>query len=108
MSFKISGQENAENGGVGTESSSHKGPLLGLKMSLSRLQTFVSLAAGLVSITGALVAIPNFFKQVQGKGKQVATVRMRRRTKPFPAPRLRSCRQRASLSQHCRRTHRAR
>src|SRR5262245_13339991 len=74
MSFKIPGQGNAENGGVETESSSHKGPLLGLKMSLSRLQTFVSLAAGLVSITGALVAIPNFFKPASGKGELVAIV----------------------------------
>ena len=43
-------------------------------ISLSRLQTFVSLAAGLVSITGALVAIPNFFKSHSGKGELVAIV----------------------------------
>ena len=46
----------------------------GLKISLSRLQTVVSLAAGIVSITGALIAIPNFFKSVQGKGELVTIV----------------------------------
>jgi hypothetical protein len=34
----------------------------------------VSLAAGLVSITGALIAIPNFLKSVHGKGELVAIV----------------------------------
>ena len=43
-------------------------------MSVSRLQTFVSLAAGIVSITGALIAIPNFFKPAAGKGELVAIV----------------------------------
>jgi hypothetical protein len=43
-------------------------------MSVSKLQTFVSLAAGLVSIAGALIAIPNFFKPAHGKGELVAIV----------------------------------
>jgi len=43
-------------------------------ISLSRLQTLVSLAAGLVSITGALIAIPNLFKSVHGKGELVTIV----------------------------------
>ena len=74
MSFKIPWQGNAEEGEPRASSSSHNGPQLGLKVSLSRLQTFVSLAAGLVSITGALVAIPNFFKPASGKGELVAIV----------------------------------
>src|SRR5262245_60269155 len=74
MTFKIPGQGNAEDGRTGTDSPSQSWSLLGLKVSLSRLQTFVSLAAGLVSITGALVAIPNFFKPGPGKGELVAIV----------------------------------
>ena len=46
----------------------------GLPISLSRLQTFVSLGAGLVSIIGALVAMPNFFKSGPAKGELVAIV----------------------------------
>jgi Carboxypeptidase regulatory-like domain len=46
----------------------------GLKPSLSRVQTLVSLTAGIVSITGALIAIPNFFKSVHGKGELVTIV----------------------------------
>ena len=42
-----------------------------LKISLSRVQTFVGLAAGIISITGALVA---FFKSAPDKGKLVAIV----------------------------------
>ena len=45
-----------------------------LNISLSRVQTFVSLGAGLVSIIGALVAIPNFFKSGPAKGELVAIV----------------------------------
>jgi hypothetical protein len=44
---------------------------IGLNISLSRLQTFVSLAAGIVSIT---VAIPNFFRSGATKGELVAIV----------------------------------
>jgi hypothetical protein len=44
---------------------------IGLNISLSRLQTFVSLAAGIVSIT---VAIPNFFRSGAIKGELVAIV----------------------------------
>jgi len=44
---------------------------IGLSISLSRLQTFVSLAAGIVSIT---VAIPNFFRSSTAKGELVAIV----------------------------------
>jgi len=43
-------------------------------MSLSKFQTFVSLAAGILSIGGALVAIPGFFKPAPGKGELVAIV----------------------------------
>src|SRR6476660_2628330 len=42
-----------------------------LKLSLSRIQTFIGLAAGMLSITGALVA---FFKTPPDKGKLVAIV----------------------------------
>src|SRR5213594_4897603 len=45
-----------------------------LNMSLPRFQTFVSLAAGILSIGGALVAIPGFFKPAPGKGELVAIV----------------------------------
>jgi hypothetical protein len=43
-----------------------------LKLSLSRVQTIIGLTAGMLSITGALVA---FFKTPPDKGKLVATVR---------------------------------
>ena len=42
-----------------------------LNISLSRVQTFVGLAAGILSITGALVA---FFKPAPDKGELVAIV----------------------------------
>ena len=45
-----------------------------LNIPLSRLQSFVGLAAGIVSITGALVAIPGFFKPAPGKGELVTIV----------------------------------
>src|SRR5437867_5091341 len=53
-----------------------KGIMTGVlpNLSLSRLQTFVSLAAGILSITGALVAITGLFKPAPGKGELVAIV----------------------------------
>jgi len=45
-----------------------------LRLSLSRVQTLVSLAAGIVSITGALIEIPNFLKSAHGKGELVTIV----------------------------------
>ena len=62
--------------GKATEPSPHfsESTWKGMKFSLSRVQTLVSLTAGLVSITGALIAIPNFFKSVHGKGELVTIV----------------------------------
>jgi hypothetical protein len=74
MSFRMLGQGNVEAEGSGPNPSSQGMTRTGLNMSLSRLQTFVGLAAGIVSITGALVAIPNFFKPAHGKGELVAIV----------------------------------
>ncbi len=53
-----------------------KGIMTGVlpNISLSKLQTFVSLAAGILSITGALVAITGIFKPAPGKGELVAIV----------------------------------
>jgi carboxypeptidase family protein len=68
------GQGNTEGSGSGPNPSSEETPRIGANMSLSRLQTFVSLAAGIVSIAGALVAIPNFFQPAHGKGELVAIV----------------------------------
>src|SRR5881628_2326087 len=45
-----------------------------LNMSLPRFQAIVSLAAGILSIGGALVAISGFFKPAPGKGELVAIV----------------------------------
>ena len=45
-----------------------------LHMSLSRVQTIVGLAAGLVSIVGALVSATHFFKPAPGMGEVVAVV----------------------------------
>ena len=47
---------------------------LRLKTSLSALQTFVGLAAGIMSIAGALVTVPKFFAPAPGKGEVVAVV----------------------------------
>ena len=74
MSCETPEQGNTEGNSPGPIASSHEGTRIGLNVSLSRLQTFVSLAAGLVSITGALIAIPNFFKPALGKGELVAIV----------------------------------
>ncbi len=83
MKFKIPGFRGAEHEGTGPASTQGM-PRLGLNTSLSRLQTFVSLAAGIVSITGALVAIPNFFKQGPGKGELVAIVQEAKTAKALP------------------------
>jgi len=74
MSSKISGLGNAEGKGAQSSSSSDGTTRKGPTLSLSRLQTFVSLAAGILSIAGALVAIPNYFKLAHGKGELVALV----------------------------------
>lgn len=47
---------------------------LRLKTSLSALQTVVGLTAGLMSIAGALVAVPKFFEAPSGKGEVVAVI----------------------------------
>jgi hypothetical protein len=73
-----------EDNGPGAASPSQAPTKVGLKISLSRLQTLVSLAAGLVSITGALIAIPNFFKSVHGKGELVTIVQDAKTGKGLP------------------------
>ena len=45
-----------------------------LNVNLSRFQTVVGLAAGIISISGALLALPNYFKPAVGKGDLVAVV----------------------------------
>lgn len=45
-----------------------------LNVSLSGLQTAIGLTAGIVSIAGALFAIPGFFTPAPGKGEVVAIV----------------------------------
>ena len=49
--------------------------LAGWTAHLSRLQMFVGLTSGLVSITGALYTVPAFFKPAPGTGEIVAIVR---------------------------------
>ncbi len=44
------------------------------KLSLSGFHTIVGLTTGVLTITGALVAIPDFFKPPRGKGEVVAIV----------------------------------
>jgi hypothetical protein len=75
MSFKIPQLKNHEGDGSTPYPSDPATTGSGVKISLSKLQTFVSLTAGLLSIIGALVAIPNFFKPAPGKGELVAIVR---------------------------------
>ena len=45
-----------------------------LNVNLSMFQTVVGLTAGVVSILGALLAVPNYFKPAIGKGEVVAVV----------------------------------
>ena len=45
-----------------------------LNVNLSRFQTAVGLAAGIISISGAILALPNYFKPAVGKGDLVAVV----------------------------------
>ncbi len=45
-----------------------------LNVNLSMFQTVVGLTAGFVSILGALLAVPNYFKPAIGKGEVVAVV----------------------------------
>src|SRR5882762_9082316 len=49
-----------------------RAPRLGVK--LSTFQTVVGLTAGALSILGALLAVPNYFKPAIGKGEVVAVV----------------------------------
>jgi|SRR5215510_1777753 len=49
-------------------------PIHRLNINLSRFQTVVGLAAGIISISGALLALPNYFKPAVGKGDLVAVV----------------------------------
>ena len=50
------------------------GRLPRLNVNLSMFQTVVGLTAGFVSILGALLAVPNYFKPAIGKGEVVAVV----------------------------------
>ncbi|PYU90258.1 MAG: hypothetical protein DMG08_18620 [Acidobacteria bacterium] len=63
-----------------------KGIMTGVlpNISLPRLQTFVSLAAGILSVTGALVAITGLFKPAPGKGELVAIVQETKTEKAVP------------------------
>src|SRR5262249_54551935 len=79
MRFRLSGLRNAEREGSGPASTQGAA-----RVSLSKLQSFVSLAAGIVSITGALVAIPKFFKPAPGKGELVAIVQDAKTAKALP------------------------
>lgn len=82
MSFRILGLGNAQGEGSGPSPSSQGRTQTGLNLSLSRFQMFVSLAAGIVSIIGALAAVPNFFKPAPGKGELVAIVQDAKTEKP--------------------------
>jgi hypothetical protein len=84
MRFRILGLGNPEGEGSRPSPSSQGMTRTGLKMSLSRVQTFVSLAAGILSIIGAVVAIPNFFKPAAGKGELVAIVQDAKKEKAVP------------------------
>ena len=50
------------------------GRMPSLKVHLSRFQTVVGLAAGIISIVGALLAAPNYFRPAVGKGDLVAVI----------------------------------
>src|SRR5262245_58756840 len=45
-----------------------------LNVNLSKFQTVIGLAAGIISIVGALLAVPNYFKPTIGKGDLVAVL----------------------------------
>ena len=72
--FSILGLVKDEGKGPGPGPTPQAKALTGRNISLSRLQTIVSLAAGIVSITGALIAIPNFFKSTHRSGELVTIV----------------------------------
>ena len=61
-----------------TANLSRQQPLLwrmpALNVNLSRFQTVVGLAAGVISNVGALLAVPNYFKPAIGKGALVAVL----------------------------------
>lgn len=84
MSFRILRLGNAKGDASRPSPSSPGMTRTGLNMSLSRFQTCVSLAAGVLSIIGALVAIPDFFKPAPGKGEIVASVRDAKTEKAVP------------------------
>ena len=48
--------------------------MLARRPRLSALQTFVGLAAGIMSIAGALLTVPKLFAPAPGKGEVVAVV----------------------------------
>jgi hypothetical protein len=50
------------------------GRMPSLNAHLSRFQTVVGLAAGIISIVGALLAAPNYFRPAVGKGELVAVI----------------------------------
>ncbi len=74
--------------GLGNSSPSQPGPLAGAgdllrgllgkvprpNVTLSVFQTFVGVTAGIISILGALFAIPSYFKPAPGKGQIVAII----------------------------------
>ena len=72
--FNILGLRKGEGNGSEPDANPPGSTRKGLKLSLSRVQTLVSLAAGIISISGAFIAIPNFFKSVNCKGELVTIV----------------------------------
>ena len=70
-----------------------RGRIPRLNVNLSRFQTALGLAAGIISISGALLALPNYFKPAVGKGDLVAVViDAKTERRQCPMQRLRSLR----------------
>ncbi|MFN8007985.1 MAG: carboxypeptidase regulatory-like domain-containing protein [Terriglobia bacterium] len=82
--FKILSLENEPPKKMKSDPASPQNPLTAKKFSLSRLQAMVSLAAGLVSITSALIAIPNLFKTFHGRGELTVIIQDARTGKGLP------------------------
>ena len=82
--FNILGLGKDEGKGPGPDPNPPGSARKGVKLSLSRVQTLVSLAAGIISITGALIAIPNLLKSVHGKGELVTIVQDGKTGKALP------------------------
>ena len=55
-----------------------------LNMSLSRIQAIVGLVAGIISVTGALYSVTQFFKPAPGTGEVVAVVHDARSAEGVP------------------------